>query len=342
MNNRDFKKIFNMNTIMTTVLNYAAYIVLIASVGVLIYLSFIKTLKVSIDVLTFSVFTTVVVILSFVIWNMFYKRRYEKTLADDIAQHEKQKYSIHVRYYNAIKDWNNVELQTMIDEYNKKYIADWLYSVEVETGIPIETKYVQEIDEKTGEVKLDENGKIKYKKILGIKDRPYKGFSHKILMWRIKHHRYPKSGYKSAISLMSLFSYREGQLNKRNLSADKRYFVISATLRFLLTIFIVTIGISLTPDILEGNFLAMLMKLSVGLWMLISSTISGSITGLKSARIKLSTVEDVCVDLEQWAHKKPIIEKYEITKNEISIKQNSENDSLVDTYENIFTIADEK
>ena len=337
MNNKDFKKIFNMNTILSVILNYAAYIALILSVGILVYLSFIKRLKIQIDPITFGVFAVAVILLSFTIWNLFYKRRYEKVMSDDIEQHDKLNYSVHVRYYNAIKDWNTVELQSAIDTYNTQYVADWLNSVELETGVPIETTYVQEIDERTGKPKLDENNQIIYKKVLGIKDRPYKGFFHKILMWRIKHHKYPKSGYKNAIQLMSLFSYSEGQLNRRNLKADKIYFRISALFRLLITFLIVCTGASLTPDILEGNLIVVFMKLLVGLSLLFSSMITGTITGFKAARIKLSTVEDACGDLEKWANKKPIFEKYDNKKIEISVSENFKKDDTAENYNDIFT-----
>ena len=339
---KNFKKVFNLNTIMTVLLNYAAYIVLIGSAAILIYLSFIKKLNVHIDVVTFTVFAGAVILLSFITWNTFYKRRYEKVMADDIEQYAKNKYSIHVRYYNAIKGWTNNELQNAIDEYNKEYVASWLNYVESDTGVPIETTYVQEVDERTNQPKFDENNKPILTKVLGIKDRPYRGFFHKILMWRIKHHKYPKSGYKSAITVSSLFSYNDSELNKRNLHASKTHLCVSGAFRLFSTILVVCVGAALTPDILEENFIAVVMKLIVGLWILISGAIGGTISGAKGAKIKLSVVEDVCKDLEQWADKKPIIEKYEITKNEISTKQNSENDSLADTYENIFTIANEK
>ena len=36
----------------------------------------------------------------------------------------------------------------------------------------------------------------------------------------------------------------------------------------------------------------------------------GALSGVKGARMKLSIVEDACVDLEKWANKKPIIAPY--------------------------------
>lgn len=307
---RNLSKIFNMNTILTNIITYSAYIVLVGSIVILVYLSFIKKLGIQIDVVTLTIFSFAVVFLSFVCWNMFYHKQYEKVMSEDIEQIEKGKYSIHARYYIAIKDWEDEDLQKAIDKFNDEYTKKWLRYVEKKTGKPIET-YEEKLKNENGTDKLDENGKPIYIKILGIKDLPYKGFKHKLLMWRIKKHRYPESGYKTSMELRSLFSFQESNLNRRKLNASSVYYRSRSILKLFFLMLLITSGASLVPEIVEGSWLAVALKLGLGIGALLSGTISGALNGVKGARIKLSVVEDVCFDLETWKGVKPMMPPYQ-------------------------------
>ena len=337
LSKKDFKRLFNMNSILSKIINYAAYIIVVLSLGILIYFSFIETIDIEIDWKTFTIFSVVAVVLSWINWNTWYKKQYESVMAHDIAQQEKNKYSIHSRYYMAIKDWSDAELQIAIDKFNTEYEEKWLRWVEKYTGYPIETKDEVELDEFGNpivleEVKLlDEYGEEvldidfnpvivkKYKTIrtIGIKDLPYKGFKHKFLMWRIKTHHYPQSGYKTSMELMSLFSFQEANMNKRNLTADKSFYTKNAFTKIISLLLTIGIGASIVPHMVDGEWWTAALKLILAIGSLAISIIMGALNGVRGARIKLSVVEDACQDLEIWAKKKPVIAPYKEPKGEV-------------------------
>ena len=299
---RDFKRIFNMNYVLSQIINYAAYLILIGSILVLTYLSFVETISFNLDWKTITIFAATTVAASWLCWNTFYHKQYEKLMDDDIEQHNKNKYSIHKRYYDASKDWTDAELQIAIDNFNEEYTQKWLRWVEKTTGVPIETvkeKYV------------DENGKEQIKTVLGIKERPYRGFKHKVLMWRVKNHKYPKSGYKTSMELLSLFSYQDANFNKRNLRADKHFYIRGSITKLLSKVLLVFIGASLIPEMVKGEYWTAILKLILAVVTLISSVLMGAMNGVRGARLKLSIVEDACADMERWANKKPALTLYE-------------------------------
>lgn len=330
LSKKDFKRLFNMHNIVTQLINWAAYIITLATVSVLIYFSFIETIDIQIEWKTFTIFAVVAVALSWLNWNTWYKKQYESVMAKDIAQQELNQYSVHSRYYVAIKDWTDADLQLAIDKFNEEYEKKWLRWVEKYTGTPIETREEVEVDKDGNPIieskvaLLDEYGEevldidfnpviiTKYKTIVtkGIKDLPYKKFKHKILMWRIKTHHYPQSGYKSSMELMSLFSFQEANMDHRNLKADKTFYKKNSLSKLLTLMLTIGVGASIMPSMISGNWWAAILKLIIALGSLLVSILMGAVNGVKGARIKLSLVEDACTDLELWAKKKPLIAPY--------------------------------
>lgn len=329
-NKINFKKIFNLNNILSQVINYLAYIIAVGSSLILIYLSFVNEFNIDLDWKTLTIFSTVVVVLVWLNWNTFYKRQYEKVMSKDIAQLDEDKYSIHGRYYCAIKDYSDEQLQKCIDDYNDEYEKRWLNWVEKYTGFPIETISV--------EIKTND-GKIENKIITGIKDLPYKGFKHKILMWRIKTHHYPQSGYKTSMELSSLLSFQDANLNKKHLHSDRYYYSRKAISKFIFTLLTIGLGASLVPEMIKGEYGSAILKLLLALGSLGGAIVGGALSGIQGARLKLSIVEDVCFDLERWAGKKPIITPYkipELKKDSIELKKSDLPLTPAEVAENIF------
>lgn len=339
----NLKKLFNMNYILSQLMNFIAYIIAIASGMVLIYISFIEHFNIHIDWTTMTIYSLLAISISWVNWNAFYRQRYEKIMSEDIAQNEKNEYSVHARFYYAIKDWDDKELQLKIDEFNKEYTEKWLRWVEYRTGSPIETKTEIELDDEGNPVVDKTTGEPKVITTLGIKDLPYfasnnknskyyrkklgyKMYKFPILMYRIKNHKYPQSGYRSSMELMSLLSFQDANLNKRDLKADKKYYHTRSMTRLITSFGLVSIGGSMIPDMIQGNIWSAILKLVAALAALFGAIISGSINGVKGARLKLSVVEDTCHDLERWAGKKPKIAKYK----EISLKELAKLDKPVE------------
>ena len=324
---KDIKKLFNLNNFLSQIMNFTAYIIAMGSALLLIYISFIEHLDIKIDWAVVTVFIVLAASISWINWNAFYRQKYEKTMSADIAENELGRYSIHARYYYAIKDWDDAELQAKIDEFNERYQKKWLNWVEHRTGHPIETKTEVELDEK-GEPVIDEvTGKPKLIVTKGIKDLPYKGFKFPILMWRIKNHRYPQSGYKTSMELMSLLSFQDSNLDKRDLKADKKYYHLRSISILLSSFGMTAIGASIIPDMINGDVWGAILRLLIALGALVGSIIMGAFNGVKGARLKLSTVEDVCGDLERWAGTKPKLPKYKEVKF-LPIEEKAEEKSI--------------
>lgn len=316
MDKKNLKQLFNMDNWLHRIMTFAAYVIALISAILLIYLAFVKSFTTTTDWRTMTVFSVAAIFLAWLNWSSFYRKNYEKLLAKDIDEADKNHYSIHSRYYYAVKDWTDKELQAKIDEFNKEYIAKWLRDVEATTGVPIESCWQVQIDERTGKPIIDEaTGKEKLVYVKGIKDRPYKGFHHKWLMWRIKHHRYPKSGYKTSMELMSLFSYQESNLNKRHLKADKYFHTRQSLTKLFTLILTVSIGGSLVPEFIDGDWLGAVLRLLLTLASLVTSIFWGSMNGAQGAKMKLDLVEQVSEDLEKWADKKPLLVPYEICED---------------------------
>lgn len=326
---RNFKQIFNLNNILSQAITYAAYLISIGSAIVLIYISLIQTFKFEIDWTTVGIFSAATVLLAWLNWSTWYRKHYEKTMSEDIKQHSLGKYSIHGRYYHASKDFTDAELQLKIDEFNDEYTDKWLRYVERVTGKPIETKTEIELD-KDGNPVLDEStGEPKIIITKGIKDLPYRGFKHPILMWRIKNHRYPQSGYKTSMELMSLLSFQESNLNKRHLRAHTAFYVKQSISKFLTSLLTITVSASIIPEFITGQWGSAILKLIVALGALGASILTGAMNGIRGARLKLSTVEGVCIDLEEWGHKKPIIAPYNIVDFQAQNNQVQDNQEKV-------------
>lgn len=301
MNKRkDLKKLFNMNNILNQVVAFGAYLILIGSVLVLVYLSFIEKFNFTLDIKTLGIFSAAVVFLSFTNWNLFYHKQYEKIMAEDIQQYSENKYSIHCRYYFAVKDWNDEDLQAKIDEFNKDFEQNWLRDVESTTGYTIAE----------------------------ITNLPYRKFKYKRLMWKIKNHKYPKSGYKTSMELKSLFSFQNSNFNKRNLKADKHFYRINSVKKLIVSLLSITIGASLIPDLIDGEAYTALLKLILAIGSLLSASFSGAMSGIKGARIKLSIVEDACRDLESWKGISPYLAPFINTEKseKIPVIDNEEKD----------------
>ena len=70
-NKTDINKLFNLNNILSQLIEFSAYIIAIGSTLILAYLSFIDTLKIQIDWTTLGIFSGTAVLLSWLNWSTF-------------------------------------------------------------------------------------------------------------------------------------------------------------------------------------------------------------------------------------------------------------------------------
>lgn len=282
---------------------------------ILIYLAFVDSIEIKLDWKTISVFSAVTIGLAWMVWNVFYRKQYESLMLKDIEQGNENEYSVHVRYYNATKNWDDVALQDAIDKFNDDYLNKWLRYVCKQFGQDKLKRIVT--NPETGETKTEEI--TMEERLDAIKDMPYKsikGIARKILWLRIKHRRYPESGYRTSMEVLSLLSYNDSNLNKRNLRADRTFYKIKASKKFIMLFMTVAMGASLIPDMINGNWWGTLLKLVIALFALATSSFFGAFDGVRGARKKIALVEDTCQDLERWAKIKPIVEPYQVKKVE--------------------------
>ena len=64
----------------------------------------------------------------------------------------------------------------------------------------------------------------------------------------------------------------------------------------------------------------------------------GAMQGIRGARLKLSSVEDACNDLEKWANKKPILTPYKepiIESKDTTIQEDKETQEVTSEIFNI-------
>lgn len=312
------------NQIFGRLVSYGAHIIVVFVIGFLAYLSFVENLAFTPNWKTATLFSVSSVLASWLIWNMFYKRYYTSTIEQDKVNAQVKEYSVQFRYYMATKDWEDSALQAAIDKYNDEFVEKWLNWVEKTTGVPIESRKEVVIDPDTNEEKVVD--------VKGIKDLPYRKFPHKILMWRIKHHKYPKSGYKTSREVLSLFSSQDSDFKERKLHADKTFFGRKTAMKLLTSIFILAVGASITIQFIQGNWADATYRLILGLGALLLSIFFGAYNGITGARLKLAIVEDVCYDLEKWANTKPVVTPYkEPEPDEIKEPEKDEKKPVVTT-----------
>jgi hypothetical protein len=311
---KDFKKIFSTESILKSVVKNSAWIVFAFGVAAVTYLSFVENFEINLNWSTIGVLSAGAMLLSWLIWSSFYRKNYEELMDTDIQNISEGVYSIHKRYYDVIKLWKEVDLQVAIDKFNEEYTEKWLRWVEKRTGKPIETK-----------TELVDGKKIV---TLGIKELPYKGFKYKMLMWRIKHHKYPTSGYTTSMEVLNLFSYNDANFNKRDLSADKKFYASKGIKRIATGLLTIITGAGLIPQMIDGEWWSVIFTLIITIGSLIMALIFGSINGTQGARKKLSLVEECSMDLERWGDYRPNIEPYseqvkEVTDVKIEDKESS-------------------
>lgn len=269
----------------TTIMKYGVNILFIAAIGLLSYLSFVDNFVINPSIRNITILSLTALALNWMVWDMCHNKCYKQTLDCDLLNEE---YCIHKRYYLARKNCKEQWLQERIREYNKSFFVSWLMDVEDETG-----RYIKDT--------IDENGNI----VLGIRNGPYKGHSHKLLIWKIKHNYRPKSGVTSPRQLLNVLSV--GSSGSMKLVINKaeqlhRRGQISKLFTGALGTFLAG---ALVYEFVTSNWQSAILKLVVNVSLLFMSWLFGSLSGTRTGQVKLGTTEDVCELFEQWKNEIP-------------------------------------
>ena len=281
---RSLNRLSNQDIIIKVV-SWGARILLIFSLVLLSYISFVENFDISPSLKNLTTYGLICVVLNISLWESYFKSYYGKIMAKDI--HNKD-YCVHKRYYEARKDWKYKDLQEHIRQYNKDFLVAWKRDIEDLTG-------------RTEEQMV--NGR-------------YKKNSHKFLIWRLKHHVYPKTGIKTPNDVLYVLSVGRSNTMKINIKESEKYHASHLARKIITAVAGAFFAASVTYQFINGTWQDALLKLIIGVVLIVCSVFFGSMNGINSAKIKLSTAEIVSEKLEEWRNKPAKILPYENNTND--------------------------
>lgn len=285
----------NSANIMSSIIKYGTHILFVMAVIVLSYLSFVQNLSLDPSIRNITTIALVALVLNYLIWDSYYKLYYNNTMANDIAN---EKYCIHRRFYYARKGWGYIQLQNEIRKYNQNFRQNWLDDVEDATGYKINDV----VDPNTGFV-------IE----LGLVNGPYKHRHCKLLIWRIKHRKYPKSGISSPRQLLNVLRVGKTSGTVMKINAAEIYHGVSSVKKILTAAASTFLAAALAYDFISPDGVrSALLKLILLLLTLFMSFFFGSVSGTKGAQIKLGVAEEVSELFEIWKNESANEEPYPI------------------------------
>lgn len=278
------KKITNISSqkIINQLLRWGSQIIFVAAIVVMAYLSFVDNVGLDVNSRKLTTVALIGIVLNWIVWNTYYKKNYETIIQDDVRNAELKKYCIHRRYYFARKGWKEEELRKAIRAYNQMFVQSWKHDVE-----DICARSVEEI----------------------VKEG-YKGHDHKLLIWRLKHHKYPKSGIRGPKDMLYLLSVSSSDSLKFKPREAENYALRHRLSKFITSILAIALSASITVEFLQGEWATAFITLLLNVIILFVSLFFGSMHGQHGAKIKLATVEEACEKLEEWRTMSPADEPY--------------------------------
>ena len=278
------KKLSNISSqkLISQILRWGTQIIFASAIVVMAYLSFVENVNINFDLRKLTTIAIVGIALNYIVYNSYYRKNHEIVIQTDLLNADNGKYSIHKRYYFARKGWKDGELRDAIRAYNQTFVKSWKQDVE-------------DVCARTEEE---------------IVNGPYKGCDHKLLIWRLKHHRYPKSGIRGPKDMLYLLSVSSADSMKFKPRAAEHYGTINKLSKLITSVLSMALAASITVDFLQGQWATALITLLLNIVILFSSLFVGSIAGMKAGKMKLATVEEACERLEEWKNVKPSEEPY--------------------------------
>lgn len=270
---------FNSQKLITKIMTWGTTLLFLAALGVMAYLSFVTNIEINPSIRNITVVALVALVLNYIVWDSRYKADYDKAMTADIFN---EKYSIHRRYYFARKGLKQTEVQAHIRQYNKDYVQAWLDDVVDETGRTIEE----------------------------IVNEPYKGHDHKLLIWKVKHHKYPKSGLKRSREVLSVLNVSGSDGMRIDIKKSEHQHAAGRIKKLITSLLSTVLAASLVVNFVQGDLTSAFLTLLLNVIILFSSLFFGALAGMKGAKIKLATAEQISELLEEWRKQPPKEEPY--------------------------------
>ena len=292
-----------VSSVTSMIIRYGAKILLLISIAVMTYLSFLSKLEPETDYRVITTMTLIAMVLNYLVWDSYYQSYYNAVMLKDL---ENKDYCIHRRYYNARRLWQYQDLQIQIREFNKNFVRAWISEVEDILGRKEEDIIAQPY---YYEYTYEKKGKLKRKK---------KRYPNRFLIWRIKNKKYPESGIKSARDLLNILRVGKSNSVKLKINAAETYRRFGRAKKILISVLSTTLAVSLTYSFVEDPKDS-LLKLLLNLALIFTSVFFGAISGTKGGQLKLSIAEEVSELLEEWKNKPASEEPYnrsEVVGNE--------------------------
>lgn len=276
----------NSQKIINTIVAWGARILFVVAIVVLAVLSFVDKFEFTPDIKKVTTVALIGVVLNWLVWDSYYQQQYEKILTQDVLNKD---YCIHKRYYEARKGWAYKDLQDKIRQYNSDFKEAW----------------IQDIEDITCRKRED------------IIAQPYKKQSHKFLIWRLKHHKYPKTGLKTPNDVLYVLSVGKADSMKIRTKASENFHNIGRAKKLIMSVLGCLLAASFTYDFIKGNYVTAIVLLVMNIAMLFMSLFFGSTAGIKGGKLKLNTAEIVSERLEEWRNQKPEQEPYQAKEEPI-------------------------
>ena len=260
---------FSTEQLVNKIVAWGSKILFIVGIIILSYLSFVENFDINLSIRNVTTIALIAMVLNYLVWDSNYQSNYSKVLNQDAVNKD---YSIHKRYYFARKGWEHTKLQERIRKYNKDFVTAW----------------IQDVEDITGRTEKQ------------IIEGPYFRNHHKLLIWRIKRRKYPKSGIRTARSLLYVLSVGNSGSMRIDVRKAERYHSLNRFKKIITSSLSTLLVASLVYDFISGDWDAAILKLIINIALLFMSLFFGTIGGVKGAQIKLSTAEEICEKLEEW------------------------------------------
>lgn len=273
------------NGLMTRIKTVTTWLFLTISIILLAYLSFLENVRFAVEIKKVAVFAVVASVLAIAIWNMFYTNYYDKIINNDL---NKGKFGVHMKYYYSRDGFTEDVLRDRIEKHNLDAKNSWLKDVQTVTGRSIES----------------------------IKRGGYRKNSHKLLIWKVKHNKAPKTGIKYAKQLLNILSVNYSDSYRYKLNRDKTVYWARLARKIITTTISLWFGAMITADFIKGNYMEAVLTLSLSLLVILSSVFGGTLVGIRAGKIKLAIAEDITRLLLSWKTEPDIKSKLVVTVKE--------------------------